>query len=362
MEKIILTRKIQLVIPCKDREILKSYYDRLYEFQRHTCKAANLIHTHLFIQDRWKEMVYLAEDAKISLSDHKKKEGGVLNTSRMNSTYRQLSAHFLKVLPSNTMSNLNQAVYRTYQANRDLYWRGEKSLPNYRRDIPIPFSSREMRWEEAGDGKNFLLYLFRIPFKTYLGRDRSELKSLLKKIVKGEIALRQSALQIKNNKIYLLASVEVEKAKHSLDKTLIAEVALSLEYPLVIKIGKDEFQIGSKEEFLYRRLSIQAARRRLQQACAYRSGGKGKEERYKCLKHYKEKEKNYIEEKLHLYSRRLIDYCVKAGAGTILLVNQSYKEELAKEDPMLLRNWSYYGLKEKIAYKAKMAGIHVLEE
>jgi len=44
------------------------------------------------------------------------------------------------------------------------------------------------------------------------------------------------------------------------------------------------------------------------------------------------------------------------------LVNQSNKERLAKEDDFLLRNWSYYGLMEKIKYKAKLAGIHVIIE
>lgn len=362
MEKLILTRRIQLVIPCRDKEELKVYYDRLYDFQRSTCKAANMINTHLFVQDRLKEMVYLVEEKKVALADASKSEEGILNTSRMNSTYRQLSAHFLKILPSNTLSNLNQAVFKTYQANKDLYWKGEKSLPNYRKDLPIPFSSRELRLEDSEDGKNYLFQLFKIPFKTYLGRDKAQMRHLLKRVQKGEISLRQSALQLKNNKIYLLASVEVEKQETPLDASLIAEVSLSLEFPLVVRIGKNELQIGSKEEFLYRRLAIQAARRRVQHACSYSTGGRGRAARYKSLENFSEKEKNYIDEKLHLYSRRLIDYCLKESAGTILLVNQSYKEEMAKEDRLLLRNWSYYGLKEKIAYKAKQVGINVLEE
>jgi len=46
----------------------------------------------------------------------------------------------------------------------------------------------------------------------------------------------------------------------------------------------------------------------------------------------------------------------------LLLVNQTNKEEFAKGDEFLLRNWSYYGLIEKIKYKAKLAGIHVIIE
>ncbi len=362
MEKVILTRKVQLIINCRDKEALKEYYDRMYEYQRLVCKAANMINTHLFLQDRLKDLVYLTTDAKVKLADAAKDEDGILTTSHMNSVYRTLSAHFLKILPSTTLSNLNQAVYKTYRSNRELYWKGEKSIPNFRKDIPIPFSSRDITLREEEDGKNFTFSLFKIPFKTYLGRDRSGIRLILRKIVSGELPLRQSAIQIKKNKIYLLASLEAEKHQYEPDVSLIAEVSLSIEYPLVVKIGREEFQIGNKEEFLYRRLSIQAARRRLQIAASWNKGGKGRKKKLKSMENYSEKEKNYIESRLHLYSRKLIDRCIRSGAGTILLVNQSYKEEVARENPLLLRNWSYYGLKSKIAYKAKLANILFMEE
>ena len=43
-------------------------------------------------------------------------------------------------------------------------------------------------------------------------------------------------------------------------------------------------------------------------------------------------------------------------------MNQRLREEQAKVDnkngePFVLRNWTYYGLKEKIGYKCKIAGI-----
>lgn len=43
------------------------------------------------------------------------------------------------------------------------------------------------------------------------------------------------------------------------------------------------------------------------------------------------------------------------------LVERS-KEEVAKEDEFLLRNWRYYRLIEKIKYKADIAGINVIIE
>ncbi|WP_144243260.1 IS200/IS605 family element transposase accessory protein TnpB [Sphingobacterium sp. ML3W] len=80
------------------------------------------------------------------------------------------------------------------------------------------------------------------------------------------------------------------------------------------------------------------------------------------MEHFNEKEKGRVDSRLHLYSRKLIDICVKSEAGTLLLVNQKMKEEFAKGDEFLLRNWSYFGLIEKIKYKANMAGINVIVE
>ena len=58
----------------------------------------------------------------------------------------------------------------------------------------------------------------------------------------------------------------------------------------------------------------------------------------------------------------LVDLAMKHGCGKIMLLNQKPREDKAKEDnlngePFVLRNWSYFGFKEKIAYKCKMVGI-----
>ena len=127
-----------------------------------------------------------------------------------------------------------------------------------------------------------------------------------------------------------------------------------------MKVGKSNYQIGHKEEFLHRRVAIQNACSRLQAGFAYNKAGHGRKRKMKSLNDYQELEKNYVAHKLHVYSRRLIDLCVKHHAATLLLVDQELKEELAKADGFLLRNWSYYGLKEKIAYKANMAGITLI--
>jgi transposase len=361
-KRIILTRKIQLLIDCDEQEKRRAYYQQLYDWQRMCFRGANYIYTNHYLQDQIKEILYITDEVKVKLADVNKDAEGILNTSRMNTTYRLLSNYFKGQMPSDIYSNLNNTLVNVYNTERSAYWKGEKSLRNYKRNIPIPFSAKLIKLMNDEKGRNYKFTLFKIPFKTYLGKDRSDKKVLLQRTSAGTIKLCSCSLKIDKGKIFLLAAFEMERDQHSLDDTIIAEASLSIEHPIAVKVGKETTQIGNKEEFLHRRLAIQAARHRLQRGSTYNRAGKGRKRKLKSLDDYSEKEKRYVDNRLHLYSRRLIDFCIKNQAGTLLLVNQEQKEEVAKEEEFLLRNWSYYGLKEKIAYKANKAGINLIVE
>ena len=131
--------------------------------------------------------------------------------------------------------------------------------------------------------------------------------------------------------------------------------------------GPKVFEIGTKEEFNYRRRQIQEAVRRCQIANRYTNGGKGRKRKNQAIDKWHDKEINYVDTKMHLYSRMLVDLAIKHECGVIHLVKQKPREDKAKEDnqngePFVLRNWSYYGLKEKIGYKCKMAGIKLTQD
>lgn len=361
-KRIILTRKIQILLDCDDKEKRKEYYQQLFDWQNMCFRGANYIFTHYYLQDQIKEILYLTEDVKVKLVDVEKDEAGILNISRMSTTYRLLSSHFKGKMPSDIFSNLNKTLTTIYNTERTAYWKGEKSLRNYKRSIPIPFSAKQVKLMGDEKGRNYTFNLFKIPFKTYLGKDRSDKKILLQRALVGTIKLCSCSLKIDKGKLFLLAAFEMEQDEHQLDEAVFAEASLSIEHPISVKVGKETFQIGNKEEFLHRRLAIQAARHRLQRGSTFNKGGKGRSRKMKALDNYTQKEKNYVDSRLHLYSKRLIEHCIKNQAGTLLLVNQEQKEEIAKEEEFLLRNWGYYGLKEKIAYKANKAGINLIVE
>lgn len=358
----ILTRKIQIYIDCDDKEKRTAYFKKLFEWQDIVFRGANLVLSHQYVQDSLKDLIYLTHDVKVKLSDHATDEEGILNTSRMNTTYRLLSSYFKGQIPTDILSTLNTTLFKNFQSDRKSYWKGERSLRTYKKDIPIPFSSRSIKLSNDENGRDFKIDLFKFPFRTYLGKDRSDKRVLLQRVLVGQLKACSSSIKVVKGKIFLLLSLEMPKKDHILQDHVIAEASLSVEHPISVIIDKDNYQIGTKEEFLYRRIAIQAARHRLQKAATYNKGGNGRKRKLKSLEHYNQKEKNYVDSRLHLYSRRLIDICIKSQAGTLLLVNQSNKEEVAKEDEFLLRNWSYYGLIEKIKYKAKMSGIHVIIE
>jgi transposase len=264
-------------------------------------------------------------------------------------------------MPTNIISCLKATMYSNFKKNREAYWRGECSLMNFKRDMPFPFTTEGMsKLIYDKEKKAFCFRLFKIPLKTYLGRDHSDKWKLLKRVTKGELKLCTSHLQLKDGKTFWLAVFELEKEKHALKPGVVAEVSLSLEYPLVLKVGTKRFPIGTKEEFLHRRLAIQAARKRAQVGVTYAKSGKGRKRKLKALENYHQMERNYIKNRLHVYSRRLINFCIQQQAGTLMLMNQEDKIGIAKEEAFVFRNWSYYELITKIQYKANKAGIEVI--
>ena len=121
-----LTRKIQLLVDLPTKEERKEALDKLYQWQNRSFKAANLIVSHLYVQEMIQEFFYLSEGVKYKLADEKKDEDGILNRSRMNSTYRVVSDRFKGEIPTNILGNLNKALISTFNKNKQKYWKGER--------------------------------------------------------------------------------------------------------------------------------------------------------------------------------------------------------------------------------------------
>lgn len=360
-ENLKLTRKVQVVIDLPTPEERQHALSTLYGWQDRAYKTANLMVSHLYIQQMMIDFFYLSDEIKYKLADEQKEEVGILKTSRMNTIYQVTSKRFRGKMPTNIISCLKASLYSNFKKNQTAYWRGERSLQNFKKDMPFPFSTEGMsKLIYDKEKKAFCFRLFKIPLKTYLGRDYNDKWMLLQQVAKGELKLCTSHLQLKGGKTFWLAVFEMEKEKHNLNPAVVAEASLSLEYPIVVKVGQEYSQIGNKEEFLHRRLAIQAARKRAQIGATYIKSGKGRKRKLKAVNKFNQTERNYIQHRLHLYSRKLINFCIQKQAGTLMLMNQEDKIGIAKEEGFVLRNWSYHQLINKIKYKANKAGIEVV--
>lgn len=374
-----LTRKIEVYVSEQDSISKGNYIHSIYQWRDLVRRAANTIIAHKYVQQQIRDFVYLKEDIKekFYVKDIISEGKGM---SEQNTTYRVVSDMLKGKVPSDIYSCLNQSVSKTFKETVADINTGKASVRSYKNNIPMPFSAKALsniHWNE--NDKRFYFTLFGIPFGVALGRDRSNNQSVIEKAISGEYKLCSSSLQIddKKKKMFLLLCVDVPQKEVSLDKNKKMFAFLGVMNPIVCTTeinakqeydsGMRVFEIGTKEEFNHRRRQIQEAVRRCQLENRYNIGGKGRKRKTQSIERFNEKEKNYVDTKLHTYSRMLVNLAVKHRCSEIVLMNQEHRENEAKNnndnsEPFVLRNWSYYGLKEKISYKCKMYGIQLTEK
>lgn len=373
----IITRKIQIFIPENDKDLRKAYYDKLYATRNIAVKVANMAMSHLFALDN--TTPYLSEEDRdkiVYLGTKGQK------ATKQNAPYVVASNLYKGEASMSMISSLLQEVQKMYQEDRKRgMW--NKSLRSYKSTIPIPniaIEYRNLRFadyvgEDGETRQGCFFTCMGIPFQMRFGRDRSENKLIVERVISGEYKMCTSSIQIDGKKCFLLLCVDIPKKEVKLDENKAMYAYLGWFNPVIctcdVKAAKEYdsgykwFEIGTKEEFNYRRRQIQEAVKRCQINNRYSVGGKGRKKKCQALDRWHKKELNYVSTKLHTYSRLLVDLAVKHKCGKIVLMYQTPREEEAKEanqngEPLVLRNWSYYGFKEKIAYKCKMTGIKLI--
>ena len=362
----IITRKIEIYIDAPDKTVKSEQYKKMFEWIRICRQAANLASSHLYVQDNVKEMIYLSEGVKVKLADMNKDESGILVTSYQNSIYRLLSRHYLEKISSEILTTLATIIFKTYKEEKTDVISGNKSLRSYRNNIPLPVKSGTINFVKKQDSANYT-FIFngqpkhKIAFSTILGRDRSGNKVVIEKILSGEYKICTSSIFYNKakNKFFLLACVDIPQTPLQLTENKLFAF-LGIESPIVAMLNeKQVFKIGTKEEYLYQRLQIQSSLKRLQIAVRYTNGGHGRTKKCQAIERFNENELNYVTTKMHQYSAKLIQIAVAHRCSEIVLVDQKRKEEEAKQEPFVLRNWSYHQLNEFITYKANKYGISI---
>lgn len=365
----VITRKIEIYINEQDKNLKKELYKRLCNWRNIIIRCSNLVASHKFTLDNLKDYIYLTKNLQLKLANEAIYEEGILSCSYQNIGYKVLSSKFKGDMPAAIFSAVNTIVHKYYNKEKKEYYNGTRSLRNYRKNTPIPLP-KTIFYNFAYDKKrkNFTFSLlnspeYAIPFITRLGRDASNNRFIIEQMLEGKYPMADSSLMIddRKNKIFLLLCVEVPKQPLQPIEGKILQAELDINYPITYTINQTTATIGTKEEYLYRRLQIQEKLRNLQIALKYAKGGHGRKRKLQAIDRFHLKEKNYISTKIHTYTKILVDAAIKNRCEKIILIDQKAKEEEeeAKENDFLLRNWGYYGLIEKIKYKANKHGILV---
>ena len=367
-----------------DKDLRRSYYEKIYDMRNVARDAANAATSHLFMLDN--KIPYLDEESKKSIQFVGTKGD---KSSRQNAAYCLMSSLFKDKLNEigatvAMLANLAQYVSKNYQEDKKMgLWK--RSLRSYKGTIPMPFQGKQfydLRFAEYTDDQGnshegCFFTLEKIPFQMRFGRDRSGNRLIVERVISGEYKMCTSSIKVDGKKIFLLLCIDIPKKEVEVNPKKTMYAYLGAFNPIVctcdINAYKDYdsgakiFEIGTKEEFNYRRRQIQEAVRRCQVNNRYSAGGKGRKKKCQAIERWHEKEGNYVDTKLHTYSKMLVELAVRHKCGVIHLLNQEPREDEAKDanqngEPLILRNWSYYVLKEKIAYKANMYGIKLVQD
>lgn len=353
-KKIMSARKISIYIDEEDKELRKEYYrmlnDWFYHARHYANDVANILQCVTVIDNINKT---ITGDLNSKLTDY-------LNCASQSINYKMLTQKYKELLPSSIRAAVGNNVYKNYCENIRAILKGDKTVSTYNVGFPLYFMVQNFKFNKS-DNNNFKFILFGLPFKTKLGRDRSNNEEIINKLISGEYTISDSSLKKDGNDLYLLLAFSLPKKETNLDKEKVVGVDLGINTPAYVSVNgksKARLAIGSREGFLKQRLSIQAQRTSLQKSLAYVSGGKGRNKKLSKLESIKARESNFVKSMNNNYSKEIINFALQNGCGTINIEDISGigREE---KNSFILRNWSYFELQHMIKYKAEREGITV---
>jgi IS605 OrfB family transposase len=350
----IKTRKIQL-IPISD---FNEAYQYIREISSELTTLSNeIVRRHLLSFYEMDKMSSKNPEVKLTIKEKNDRMKEKYSTSVQNLGY-QISKEYSEKIPSDIRTCANQKIYKTLTKFYYDIINAKISVPSFKKDkMPIPFSyNNNISLKED-------IYEFKffndVKFKLNFGRDRSNNKIIVDRILSGEYKAITSQIQIKKNKIFLFLSYKFEPIKIKLNSDLVLGIDVGINRPVSIARNDGKYvpqiNIGSKIEIT--RAAIRSQRNSLTGALRHSSNGRGRNKKMKKQIHLIDKEKNFMKTMNNTISRKLIQYCISEGIGSINMENLS---GITRDtNSVFLKSWAYYSLQSMIEYKAKEYGIKV---
>ena len=198
----IITRKIEVFVCEDDKDLRRSYYEKLYDNRNNAVAIANMGIAHLFMLDN--TTPYLSEENRETL-EYLGCKGQ--KATKQNAPYVAVSEKFKGKVDMNMVTCILQNASKMYQDDRKQgMW--NRSLRSYKANMPIPFKScqyKNIRFADYQDkdGKTHngcFFTLIGVPFQCKFGRDRSGNRLIVERVVKGEYKMCTSSLKFEKTK------------------------------------------------------------------------------------------------------------------------------------------------------------------
>ena len=392
-----ITRKIELLLDRTglSKEEVNARWNILHQINDNLYRVANNLINKLYLTDEIEDILRLNNQeyidlrkqlGKKGLEDEKKAEleermqevyaemnqqrSKILQRPRQSFAYSAVSEDGTEIINAKILDTLKQNVLSHYNADTKEVHRGEKSISNYKKGMPIPFSfDKSVRLYER-NGEFFLKWYRDIQFILFFGRDASNNQLIVERClgISGDgitYKMCSSSIQFKGKKIFLLLVIDVPRETFTPKKDMVVGVDLGLNVPIyaATNLTPERKAIGNRETFLNQRIAFQRRFKALQRL-QLTQGGRGRSHKLAPLERLREAERNWVRTQNHLFSKGVIEFAKQVGASTINMERLTHfgkdKEgEVTEEKKYVLRNWSYFELQNLIEYKAKMANIKV---
>jgi len=360
------TRKIKLIAVGETASDRTKVYNHIKNLASTLSEVGNRIIRHqvnnLFEIEDLMETMTKTEAIKIQTEK--------LSTSIQNSGYR-LTAEYPNI-PSEIRTGFNQTIWNTLSNNFYDIKNGKMSVPSFRKtNINIPFSARKN--EFGGTDKIYVKedkYYFNLPssrgsninykLSLFFGKDRSNNKVIVDRIIRGEYDLCGSSIQVKDNEFYLLLTYKQPDLILTTNEPKTMGIDIGINRPVSFYIENEKRQpnqinIGLKIQ--HERMKFYKHRKSLQESLKYAKGGHGRNRKLQALNDLREKESNWSQTINHTITRELIRIAQEYKVTTIKMEDLTGITTNTKD--YFLKSWGYYQLQTYITYKANEVGINI---
>lgn len=384
------TLKLEIIKPLNAE--WKVLGEVLRELQYNTWKIANK-----GIQLSW-DYQQFDFSYKKKYGEYFKKEHGKLPDGKSNiiPTLNEICKEFNEMMPGNMKDALGKMILDKWNNDTIDILKGHKSIPNFRRTIPIELHNKQLIKKVNGDivpcieterinnRTNYYIDINLLSkkyakekygrsdgwFKVVVAAKNPNQMIILDRLISKEYKLSMSRISYnkQKRKWFLLLAYSFTPVKKELNKNRIMGVDIGVAVPAMLAISDHDFyhrSVGDAKEVRDFELQMKDRTRRLQKSLAT-SGesrrGHGKNTFLKPLTKLKGKIANFKETKNHQWSSSIIKEAIKNDCGVIQMEKLTGISENAskKKENVFLKNWTFFSLQEKIKYKAENIGIKVI--